>query len=278
MAMCLPISAGAMSNLWAAVAGDWHASADAVALVNGALDGVVSMVGCIIGGWICDKMNRMVAFNLFSIVLAASALAMAFAPRTASDVRRSSSGSISFINGFGFAAWGAVVLEAIGKGAAATKYNILAGIANFPIIYLTKMDGWAQTRWGSTGMLLTEAAVPVDRNAGPDPLRAGDEGPSSGEARAHDLTQRGAEALDARAGLFQQLVRGRVGNAEERRQPERRAMDHRHAFGLQQLAGEIPVARDRLARRRLSCRSACGSTDRRRTPLPAWGIRCRSPG
>jgi len=159
-AMWLPIAAGAMSNLWSAVAGDWHASGDAVALVNGALNGAVSMVGCIIGGWISDKMSRMVAFNLFSIVLALSAVAMAFAPRTQAmyiDFVL----LYSFINGFGFAAWGAVVLEAIGKGAAATKYNILASIANFPIIYLTKMDGWAQTRWGSTGMLLTEAAVPV---------------------------------------------------------------------------------------------------------------------
>jgi MFS transporter, PAT family, beta-lactamase induction signal transducer AmpG len=168
VAMFLPISAGAMSNLWSAVAVDWQASSDAVALVNGVLNGVVSMVGCIIGGWICDKMNRMVAFNLFSIVLAASAVAMAFAPRTQAmyvDFVL----IYSFINGFGFAAWGAVVLEAIGKGAAATKYNILASIANWPIIYLTKIDGWAHSwqapSWipwrGSTLMLLAEAFVPV---------------------------------------------------------------------------------------------------------------------
>ena len=168
VAMWLPISAGAMSNLWSAVAGDWHASADAVALVNGALNGVVSMVGCIIGGWICDKMNRMVAFNLFSIVLAVSAAVMAFAPRT-QEMYVDFVLLYSFINGFGFAAWGAVVLEAIGKGAAATKYNILAGIANFPIAYLTKIDGWARTwqppAWipwrGSTLMMLAEALVPV---------------------------------------------------------------------------------------------------------------------
>ncbi|MDE2183277.1 MAG: MFS transporter [Alphaproteobacteria bacterium] len=168
VAMSLPIAAGAMSNLWSAVAGDWHASANAVALVNGALNGVVSMVGCIIGGWICDKMSRMVAFNLFSLVLSASALVMAFAPRT-QDMYVAFVLIYSFINGFGFAAWGAVVLEAIGKGAAATKYNILASLANWPIIYLTKIDGWARTwqppAWipwhGSTLMLVAEAVVPV---------------------------------------------------------------------------------------------------------------------
>jgi len=167
-AMWLPISAGAMSNLWSAVAPDWHASADAVALVNGILNGVVSMIGCIIGGWLCDRMSRMFAYNLFSIVLVASAAAMAFAPRTQAmyvDFVL----IYSFINGFGYAAWGAVVLEAIGKGAAATKYNILASIANVPIWYLTRIDGWAHDwkapAWipwhGSTLMLMAETIVPI---------------------------------------------------------------------------------------------------------------------
>ena len=38
----LPIGTGAASNLWAAVADDWHASANTVALVTGVLGGVVS--------------------------------------------------------------------------------------------------------------------------------------------------------------------------------------------------------------------------------------------
>ena len=57
----LPISSGAASNLWAAVAGDWHAGADTVALVNGALSGVVSVAGCLVAGWLCDRMDRRVA-------------------------------------------------------------------------------------------------------------------------------------------------------------------------------------------------------------------------
>jgi hypothetical protein len=51
-----------------------------------------------------------------------------------------------------------VVLEAIGKGAAATKYNLLASISNMPIAYMTIVDGWGQEKWGSGGMLYTEAA------------------------------------------------------------------------------------------------------------------------
>src|SRR5262249_13214466 len=36
----LPLGTGAASNLWSAVADDWHASADTVALVTGVLNGV----------------------------------------------------------------------------------------------------------------------------------------------------------------------------------------------------------------------------------------------
>jgi MFS family permease len=154
--MCLPIGTGAAQNLWAAVAGDWHASADTVALVNGALGGVISMVGCVVGGYICDAMDRKMAFNVFGLLLGLCAVAMAIAPRT-EMMFIVFTVAYAFVTGFSYAAFGAVVLEAIGKGAAATKYNVLAGIANAPIAYLTLIDGWAQTKWGATGLLTADA-------------------------------------------------------------------------------------------------------------------------
>jgi MFS transporter, PAT family, beta-lactamase induction signal transducer AmpG len=168
VAMTLPIGAAAMTQLWAAVAQDWHASSNWVVLINGMLGGVITMVGCIVGGWICDRMSRMLAFNLFSLITCACALAAAFSPRT-QEMYILYVGLYMLITGFCFAAWGAVVLEAIGKGAAATKYNLLAGIANLPIIYMAYLDGkahvWHAPSWlpfdGTTLMLLTEAAVPV---------------------------------------------------------------------------------------------------------------------
>jgi MFS transporter, PAT family, beta-lactamase induction signal transducer AmpG len=168
VAMCLPISVGAMTQLWSAVANDWHASGNSVVMINGILGGVITMAGCIVGGWVCDRMNRMVAFNLFSIVTVVCVLAMAAAPRTEA-MYILFVGIYMLITGFCYAAFGAVVLEAIGKGAAATKYNLLAGIANGPIMYLSWLDGqahvWHAPSWlpsdGTTLMLLTEAAVPA---------------------------------------------------------------------------------------------------------------------
>jgi MFS transporter, PAT family, beta-lactamase induction signal transducer AmpG len=168
VAMTLPISAAAMTQLWSAVAQDWNASGNAVALINGMLGGVITMVGCIAGGWLCDRMNRMLAFNLFSLLCCLCALAAAFSPRTQA-MYVLYVGLYMFITGYCYAAFGAVVLEAIGKGAAATKYNLLAGVANIPIMYMAYLDGkahvWNAPAWipwrGSTLMLVTEAAVPV---------------------------------------------------------------------------------------------------------------------
>ena len=52
----------------------------------------------------------------------------------------------------------AVVLETIGKGAAATKYNLMGGISNAAIIYMAFFDGWAHDKWGSNGFLYVDAA------------------------------------------------------------------------------------------------------------------------
>jgi MFS transporter, PAT family, beta-lactamase induction signal transducer AmpG len=158
--MLIPIGVGAAQNLWSAVANDWHASADAVALVNGALGGVIAMFGCIAGGFLCDRMDRKTAYCVFGIVLAIVAVAMALAPRT-QTMFVTFTCIYAFVMGLCYAAFGAVVLETIGAGAAATKYNLLAGISNAPIAYQTIVDGWGHDHWGASGLLYVEAICGV---------------------------------------------------------------------------------------------------------------------
>src|SRR5262249_37906759 len=64
----LPIGSGAASNLWSAVASDWHVTANTVALVTGVLGGLLSAIGCLIGGWICDRMNRKSSYVLYGML------------------------------------------------------------------------------------------------------------------------------------------------------------------------------------------------------------------
>jgi MFS transporter, PAT family, beta-lactamase induction signal transducer AmpG len=156
----LPIGTGAASGLWSAVADDWHATADTVALVTGVLGGIVSAVGCLVGGYFCDRMNRKTAYALYGLLQAVCAIAMAIAPRT-EPMYIVFTTIYAFIAGLTYAGFSAVVLEAIGLGAAATKYNLYASLSNMPIAYMTMVDGWAHTRWGTAGMLHTEAAVGV---------------------------------------------------------------------------------------------------------------------
>ena len=63
--VCSPIGAGAMNNLWSAVAPDWQAGPDRVALVTGILNGVVSAIGCLMGGWIADRVRTLVVLFWF---------------------------------------------------------------------------------------------------------------------------------------------------------------------------------------------------------------------
>jgi MFS family permease len=161
MILCfLPLGTGAASNLWSAVAGDWHASADTVAIVTGVFSGLVTAAGCLFGGWLCDRMDRQIAYTIFGLLLAVCTVLMAFAPHTELMYIIWTS-LYAFITGLSYAGFTAFVFEAIGKGAAATKFTVYASLSNAPIYYMTIVDGWAHTHYGPSGMLNIEAAFGV---------------------------------------------------------------------------------------------------------------------
>src|SRR5215471_16539953 len=64
------------------------------------------------------------------------------------------------------------------------------------------------------------------------------------------LFQIAAKALNARAGFLKRRGRRRIGNAERRTQPERRALHHGDSLGLEKFGDEILVGRELLAGRR----------------------------
>jgi len=152
----LPIGSGAAQNLWSPIASEWHASADVVAFVTGAMSGVISALGCLAGGWLCDRIDRKLAYCVFGLLLAIAAIGMALCPRTSSQYIFWTS-VYAFVVGLCYAAYCAVVLEAIGNTAAATKFSFLSSVSNAPIMLMTFVDGAAQGRWGTRGMLWTEA-------------------------------------------------------------------------------------------------------------------------
>lgn len=154
----LPIGSGAGSSLWSSISNDWKASADTVALVIGVVGGLLAAFGCLIGGWICDHMDRKKGYILFGMIQALCAFGMAYTPRTEQMfILWTSLYAVS--TGLTYAGFSAFVLEAIGKGAAATKYNVFASLSNAPIYYMIYLDEWAYKKWGSFGMLNLEAIM-----------------------------------------------------------------------------------------------------------------------
>ena len=156
--LVLPLGTGAAANLWAGVAQDRHAGANIVAIVAGVVGGLVSTVGCVVAGHFCDRADRKMCYVVSAAMMALCAIVMAAAPRTPAMFVFFAL-LYALINGFMYATFGAVLLEAIGKGAAATKSPIMGGLTNIPIWVMTNADGWARTEWGSGTMLVVEGAV-----------------------------------------------------------------------------------------------------------------------
>ena len=154
--VCSPIGAGAMNNVWSAVAPDWHASPDRVALVSGILNGVVSAIGCIIGGWVADRVGRWWSYFGSGVFIALVAIVLAIAPRTPSAF---AAGVLAYalFCGMAYAAFSAVILLAIGRGAASTKYAALSSLGNLPVVYMTALDGWVHDKYGTLWMLHFDA-------------------------------------------------------------------------------------------------------------------------
>lgn len=161
LVLCLiPLSTGAATNLWAAVADGWSASANTVALFAGTLGGIITAVGCLLGGWICDRVHKQNAYIVFGVVQVLCALGMAYSPHTQLMYIVWVT-LYSFTLGIAYAGFSAFVFEAIGRGAAATKYTLYSSLSNFPIYYMTLLEGWAYTHYGPKGMLNSEAICGV---------------------------------------------------------------------------------------------------------------------
>ena len=69
------VGAGALTNLFTAMANDYHASENLVAMVNGLGGGLVGALGALVGGVLADRMNRRLAYALSGALTAGTALA-----------------------------------------------------------------------------------------------------------------------------------------------------------------------------------------------------------
>ena len=156
----LPMGLGASNQLWAAVAGDWKASADLVALVTGALGGLASIPGCLLAVGLCRMLSPRVAYCLAAAGGAAILMGMAAAPHTPLFFVLFTLSS-AMVLGLTWGALSSVTYDCIGRDGVATKVTLISSASNLPLIVAVAFIGGVQTRQGSNAMLLAEAGIAV---------------------------------------------------------------------------------------------------------------------
>lgn len=154
----MPISSGAMANLWSAVAKDWNTGVNTVVLITGLVSGVVSALGCIAGGFMADKWGVWFAYLGTGLICALVTFLMAVMPYKP-VVYIVGVLAYAFSMGLGYAAFTAIIIFVIGKKNVATKYSLLASLGNLPVVYMTSFDGWMHDKFNSRYMLSAEAII-----------------------------------------------------------------------------------------------------------------------
>jgi MFS transporter, PAT family, beta-lactamase induction signal transducer AmpG len=158
----VPVGTGAASAVLgqAEIAAHWGAGADTVALVQGFLGGILSMVGCIAGGYGCVRLGGRLGYITYGAIMAAVTALMAVLPATPL-VYIVGNLAYSFATGLAYAAFSAFVLEVIVSKLAATKYNAFASLSNTPIWYMGLVLAAFVTAHSPKVMLLAESAFGI---------------------------------------------------------------------------------------------------------------------
>jgi MFS transporter, PAT family, beta-lactamase induction signal transducer AmpG len=145
----MPVGTGALQGVLSQekVAAVWGAGVKEVALLQGFGSGVITAVGCFVGGAICTRLHPRVAYSVFGILMALTAASMIALPKTQSVYVALNMG-YAFTTGLAFAGFTALVLDGMGAGSGATKYNVFASLSNFPIWWLGLLLGWVAQHFG----------------------------------------------------------------------------------------------------------------------------------
>lgn len=155
-----PVGSAAIQNLISSVGPDYHASSNEVLLVSGIGGGLLAALGSFIGGHVCDRMNRKLAYICAGLLSAIFGLWLAVGPANAFTYGAAYSG-YAIAAGIAYAVFTALVLEILGprNHAAGTGYSLLVASGNLPIAYMTWLDGIGYQHWKVRGMMSVDAVA-----------------------------------------------------------------------------------------------------------------------
>ncbi len=144
-----PVGTAALLNEFSGVAVDYHATPGMVAFVQGALSGLVTAVGALAGGYLCDRFNRRSIYLLSGALTAAVGALMMLGGMNATTYLVGVAAYL-LVSGLCYAAFSAVVLEAIGKAghSAAAQYTLFTAAGNAAVTYVGFFDTRFHHRYG----------------------------------------------------------------------------------------------------------------------------------
>jgi PAT family beta-lactamase induction signal transducer AmpG len=153
-----PMGAAAAANLFSGVAVDYRASSQTVVWINGFGGALLTTLGSLAGGFLCDRISRRLAYALAAILAGLCAAGMMIAPLT-QPVFAVGVSLYLITQGLAFSAYYALSLELVGDAgrSAATRYMLYNAAANAPVAYMTWLDGQGYKRFGPRGLLGTDA-------------------------------------------------------------------------------------------------------------------------
>jgi PAT family beta-lactamase induction signal transducer AmpG len=153
-----PLGAAAAANLFSGVAVDYHASSQTVVWITGFGGGLFTALGSLAGGFVADRMPRRLAYCSAALLSSVCAVGMLLAPLT--QMTFAIGASLYLITmGLSFATYQALTLELVGpaRRSAATRQSLYAAAGNAPVMYMTWLDGQGYKRYGTRGLLATDA-------------------------------------------------------------------------------------------------------------------------
>lgn len=142
IALCVsPVGTAAMTQYFSGIGADYAASDDRIAFVSGGASVVVTAIGALAGGYLCDRYNRRALYLLSGVLTATCGIAVAALPHTPLTYTYGAT-AYNLITGLCYSAFTATVLETIGEGgkAAGTQYALFVSAGNAAIAYVTLID------------------------------------------------------------------------------------------------------------------------------------------
>ena len=160
VAFLTPASCFALTNLFAGLGPDFHATERTVQLVCGAGVAIACSAGCLLGGPLADRFSRMHLYILTGLAGAVVSGATLLAPRSVATFAVATL-AYNFLQGINYTAYAALCFRLVGRGnpLAATQFSVLFCATCLPISYMTWIDGRGYAARGLKGLFTTDAAA-----------------------------------------------------------------------------------------------------------------------